>query len=285
MREGLPTAPLEPLLRLVAATNLSIAGRRVHVDDVVPGADVLRRALLAIGAIDGGEQADHAVVADYAFVADGAAVVHRIVAPPHRPVVVVECGAGVSALGAPLRPGVVGTDRADVVLVPAPASAAAPPAVPAVPAVPGPAVPGPAAPGDAAARIHWARRFMPVSRRLAAELRDDGLLAGRAVGLSLVLEPKTAVLALLLAEAGAAVSVFAFAAETDDAVAAELRERGIAVHASATATPAEERAHALAFLTGTNSGTNTGAPRALDVLIDDGAHCGRWPRTARFGCR
>ncbi len=110
----------------------------------------------------------------------------------------------------------------------------------------------------AAARIDWARAHMPVSRRAAAALGD---LAGTRVAVSLVLEPKTAVLALLLAEAGAEVSVFAFAAETDDAVVAELARRGIAVHAASTATPADERAHALALL--------AGRPH---LLVDDGAH-------------
>jgi adenosylhomocysteinase len=69
------------------------------------------------------------------------------------------------------------------------------------------------------------------------------------------------VLALLLAEAGAEVAVFAFAAETDDEVAAELASRGIAVHASASATPAEEHAHALALL-----------DHRPQLLVDDGAH-------------
>ncbi|MFD1721931.1 adenosylhomocysteinase [Amnibacterium endophyticum] len=110
---------------------------------------------------------------------------------------------------------------------------------------------------SAAERIDFARAHMPASRAAAAGLPVRGVR----VGLSLVLEPKTAVLALLLQEAGAEVDVFAFAMETDDAVAAELRRRGVAVHASATATPAEERAHALALL--------DARPR---VLVDDGAH-------------
>ncbi|WP_375389685.1 adenosylhomocysteinase [uncultured Amnibacterium sp.] len=119
---------------------------------------------------------------------------------------------------------------------------------------------GAEAPGPGADdRIDWARRWMPASAAAAARL--DARVGGLRIGISMVLEPKTAVLALLLAEAGAEVAAFAFAAETDDAVADALRGRGIAVHASATATPAEERAAALALL--------DGRPR---LLVDDGAH-------------
>lgn len=108
-------------------------------------------------------------------------------------------------------------------------------------------------------RLDWARRWMPASRAAADGLGD--LVGGLRIGISMVLEPKTAVLALLLAEAGAEVSVFAFAAETDDDVARDLAARGIAVHAAASATPQEERAHALTLL--------DGAPQ---LLVDDGAH-------------
>jgi adenosylhomocysteinase len=108
-------------------------------------------------------------------------------------------------------------------------------------------------------RLDEVRHLMRVTRREAAALGDR--LKGLRVGISLVLEPKTAVLALLLAEAGAEVAVFAFAAETDDAVAAELASRGIAVHASASASAEEERAFALALL-----------DHRPHLLVDDGAH-------------
>ena len=121
---------------------------------------------------------------------------------------------------------------------------------------------------SAVARLNWARDRMPATAAAVAALGDR--LAGVRIGISLVLEPKTAVLALLLAEAGAEVAVFAFAAETDDAVAAELRARGVAVHASAGATPAEERRHALALL--------DGRPQ---LLVDDGAHVVRLAHAER----
>ena len=124
--------------------------------------------------------------------------------------------------------------------------------------------PGP----GAAARLDWARRWMPATRAAAAELGDR--VGGLRIGISMVLEPKTAVLALLLHEAGADVAVFAFAAETDDATATELAARGIAVHASSSATPAEERAFALALL-----------DHSSQVLVDDGAHVIRLAHAVR----
>lgn len=110
-----------------------------------------------------------------------------------------------------------------------------------------------------AERIGFARAHMPASAAFAARFGDR--VRGMRIGISMVLEPKTAVLALLLQEAGAAVQVFAFAAETDDAVAAALVARGVPVHASSSATPAEDRAFALALL-----------DSRPEVLIDDGAH-------------
>ncbi|PZE69515.1 adenosylhomocysteinase [Curtobacterium sp. MCBD17_021] len=113
----------------------------------------------------------------------------------------------------------------------------------------------------AGARLRWARRSMPVSRAVADELRQGGLLRGTRIGVSLFLEPKTAVLSLLLQDAGADVVVYAHADETDDAVAEVLRRAGVPVHASSTATVAEQRALALAML-----------DTRPHVLVDDGSH-------------
>jgi adenosylhomocysteinase len=120
-------------------------------------------------------------------------------------------------------------------------------------------LPAASPPATPAGRLDWARRWMPVSRAAAVELGDR--VAGLRIAISMVLEPKTAVLALLLAEVGAEVAVFAFAAETDDATASELAARGIAVHAAASATPEEERRHAVALL-----------DHRPQLLVDDGAH-------------
>lgn len=114
---------------------------------------------------------------------------------------------------------------------------------------------------DADARLDWAAAHMPVSRALAAELADGGAARGLRIGVAMTLEPKTATLALLLREAGAELSVYAHPDETDPAVAAALRARGLTVDADATLTGVAERDAALGFL-----------GRGLDVLMDDGSH-------------
>lgn len=124
----------------------------------------------------------------------------------------------------------------------------------------------------AVARLRWARRSMPVARAVAAELRDSGLLHGTRVGVAMFLEPKTAVLSLLLRDAGAEVVVYAHADETDDAVAGALRDAGLPVHASSTATPAEQKDLALALL-----------DAAPQILLDDGSHVIRLAHQERPG--
>ncbi|WP_418515907.1 adenosylhomocysteinase [Curtobacterium flaccumfaciens pv. flaccumfaciens] len=110
-------------------------------------------------------------------------------------------------------------------------------------------------------RLRWARRSMPVARSVAAELRDGGLLRGTRIGVAMFLEPKTAVLSLLLRDAGAEVVVYAHADETDDAVADALRSAGLTVFASSTATLPEQKQLALAML-----------DTAPHILLDDGSH-------------
>ncbi|MBZ4487162.1 adenosylhomocysteinase [Microbacterium sp. cx-55] len=111
--------------------------------------------------------------------------------------------------------------------------------------------------GDAAGRIAFAGAHMPVSRRVAAGLD----LRGLRVGVAMVLEPKTAQLALLLRAAGAEVAVYAHPDETDADVAAALRADGMPVDADAALSGERERQSALGFLR-----------RGFDVLIDDGSH-------------
>ena len=113
-------------------------------------------------------------------------------------------------------------------------------------------------PGDEG-RIEWARTHMPVTEAAARALAP--LVAGRSVGLSLVLEPKTAALALMLAEAGARVSVFGWASETREDVAARLRDAGIPVFADSSASREREWELAREFL----------AQRS-EFLLDDGSH-------------
>ena len=113
-------------------------------------------------------------------------------------------------------------------------------------------------PGDTG-RIAWARMHMPVTE--AAVRRIGHLLPGRRIGLALVLEPKTAALALMLAEAGAEVSVFGHASETRDDVADALRRAGLKVFADSHATLEQEEALARDFLAENN-----------EYLLDDGSH-------------
>jgi adenosylhomocysteinase len=110
----------------------------------------------------------------------------------------------------------------------------------------------------ASERIDAAARQMPVVRSTASRLARSGVLAGRRVGICLVLEPKTAVLALELARAGAAVSVYGHPEETDAAVAAALAARGIAVFADPD--PGREAELADQFLA-----------QQLHLLVDDGS--------------
>ena len=113
-------------------------------------------------------------------------------------------------------------------------------------------------PGDTE-RIAWARMHMPVTE--AAVRRIAHLLPGRRIGLALVLEPKTAALALMLSEAGAEVSVFGHASETRDDVADELRREGLKVFADSQASPEQEEVLAREFLA-----------ENIEYLLDDGSH-------------
>lgn len=111
---------------------------------------------------------------------------------------------------------------------------------------------------SASERIAWARSHMRVVAELGRRLTASGLLAGRRVGICLVLEPKTAVLARVLAEAGASVSLYAHPEETDADVAAELRAGGIPVFGGVeTPAEADEQDRFLG--------------QRLHVLIDDGS--------------
>lgn len=115
--------------------------------------------------------------------------------------------------------------------------------------------------GDASGRIDFAGAHMATSRELAGRLAASGAARGLSIGVAMTLEPKTANLALLLAEAGAEVSVYAHPDETDPEVAAALGARGIAVAADASLSGDAERAAALAWL-----------GRGFDVVMDDGSH-------------
>ncbi|WP_241488110.1 adenosylhomocysteinase [Leucobacter japonicus] len=129
---------------------------------------------------------------------------------------------------------------------------------------------------DAESRIAWAVAGMPATAALADEVRaaashrDDGAR----IGVSLVLEPKTAAFARMLADAGCEVAVFSAVSETDPEIAAALASDGrVAVfapqHAVDAANAAEVDArHAVALL-----------DWAPAYLVDDGAHLLRLAHT------
>ncbi|GAA0913311.1 adenosylhomocysteinase [Nonomuraea longicatena] len=109
---------------------------------------------------------------------------------------------------------------------------------------------------DGEDRIAWARRHMPVLDALSGSLDLDG----RRVGLVLVLEPKTAVLALTLKDAGAEVVVHCPGRETSDDVAAALVHAGVPVLARSGTTRAQDDDLARRLL-----------DHGLDALVDDGS--------------
>lgn len=248
--------------RFAAATNLLVAGRTVRVLGGDPrDAAALVALLTGLGARTAADPApaDHEPVDDEPIdqlwcLGDPdestAAVERETDRPRGATLVVVDAGRYVPAVDedafgpvAPARPGVlaVPTFSDDVFLVST----------------------GREPEDDPAAedRIRWARRSMPVARAVAAELRDGGLLRGTRIGVAMVLEPKTAVLSLLLRDAGAEVVVYAHADETDDAVADVLRRAEMPVHADSTASLAEQHRLALAML-----------DTRPHVLLDDGSH-------------
>lgn len=111
----------------------------------------------------------------------------------------------------------------------------------------------------AAERVAWARDRMPIVEQLSRTITAGDAVADLRIGICLVLEPKTAVLAIALAEAGANVSLYGHPEETDTEVADELRRRGITVYADADATPEQAIALMDAFLS-----------EQYHLLIDDG---------------
>ncbi|MEO5756076.1 MAG: adenosylhomocysteinase [Mesorhizobium sp.] len=109
-------------------------------------------------------------------------------------------------------------------------------------------------------KIAWARRGMPVLQSIERRLVEAGTVRGKRIGVALVLEPKTANLALVLKHAGAHVSVFCQGASTKDEVVHALRAQGIEVFAEAGASAARDMELARLFL-----GTKP------QILLDDGA--------------
>lgn len=109
-------------------------------------------------------------------------------------------------------------------------------------------------------KIDWVRSCMPVLSALETEFSERKPLAGKRIAMSIHLEAKTANLALLLAKAGAQVSVTGCnPLSTQDDVAAALVAGGLEVFAWHGATDAEYTEHLTAAL-----------GCAPDLIIDDG---------------
>ncbi|MEV8337429.1 adenosylhomocysteinase [Leucobacter sp. NPDC077196] len=130
--------------------------------------------------------------------------------------------------------------------------------------------------GGAESRIAWAAAGMPVTAMLAEQFGTEVARSGARVGVSLVLEPKTAAFARLLADAGCSVAVFSAVSETDPEIAVELaRDERIEVFAPHSAVQGQSAAavdaeHAAAIL-----------DWGPEYLVDDGAHLIRLAHTER----
>ena len=89
-------------------------------------------------------------------------------------------------------------------------------------------------------KIRWVAEWMPVLNLVRDRLRSDGTVAGRRMAVILPVEPKTAYLATILAEAGAEVSVAFQGVMVHDDVAAGLAARGVEVFAQAGSSHEDE---------------------------------------------
>ncbi len=109
-------------------------------------------------------------------------------------------------------------------------------------------------------KIDWVREHMPVLRGLAGEFKTTKPFAGLRVAICLHLEAKTAYMAEVIKEGGAAVTITGSnPLSTQDDVAAALAAAGITVHAWHGATPGEYAEH-----------LRLTAQSAPHLIIDDG---------------
>jgi adenosylhomocysteinase len=110
-------------------------------------------------------------------------------------------------------------------------------------------------------KIGWVAQHAPVLNAIFTERLSDGSLGGKRVAMTIHLEAKTAYLAILLSEAGAAVTVSGSnPLSTQDDVCAALAERGVRVFA--THDPTEEDFEGYLLRT---------IETAPDLIVDDGA--------------
>ena len=121
-------------------------------------------------------------------------------------------------------------------------------------------------------RIDWVAAWAPILTGIRDELRRDGIVGGRRVGVVLPVEPKTAYLVTILADAGAKVSLAAPHAFVQDDVAAALADRGVEVFARSDATDEDEVGFYEQVLA-----------RRPEVVIDDRAELIRMAHTTDRG--
>ncbi|MGH3003956.1 MAG: adenosylhomocysteinase [Gaiellaceae bacterium] len=93
---------------------------------------------------------------------------------------------------------------------------------------------------DGERKIAWVSEWMPVLNGIRNRLCETGSVAGRRIAVILPVEPKTAYLAAVLAEAGAQVTVAFQGVMVHDDVAAGLDARGVAVFAASGSSREEE---------------------------------------------
>jgi adenosylhomocysteinase len=132
------------------------------------------------------------------------------------------------------------------------------PASPASPAHPPASVADLAARG--AARIEWIRSRMPLLAEVRARFADEQPFAGQRIGMSLHLEPKTAVLLETLHAGGAEIIATGNHGSTQDDIVAVLRQQGMTVHGSRADTLDDHHANVAAV--------DAARP---SILLDNGA--------------
>ena len=111
-----------------------------------------------------------------------------------------------------------------------------------------------------AARVDWIRSRMPLLANARAAFAASQPFAGRRIGMSLHLEPKTAVLLETLAAGGAEIVATGNHGSTQDDIVAHLRSTGMTVFGSRDDTIEQHRANVAAVL-----------DAAPDILLDNGA--------------
>lgn len=111
-----------------------------------------------------------------------------------------------------------------------------------------------------AARIEWIRSRMPLLAEVRARFADEQPFAGHCIGMSLHLEPKTAVLLETLHAGGAEIVATGNHGSTQDDIVAVLRQQGMTVHGSRADTLDDHHANVAAV--------DAARP---SILLDNGA--------------